>query len=93
MWTRDWKGASTNFLEAVGIEWNCACPKTEPKRETSNTLQLPKHAKTIKKNINTGESRHILRKLRSRCEVCPRPLRIIAVAGGSTGMAARHTRR
>ena len=38
MWTRDWKGASTNFLEAVGIKWNCACPKTEPKREASNTL-------------------------------------------------------
>ena len=49
MWTRDWKGASTNFLEAVGIKWNCACPKTEPKREASNNLQLPKHAKTIKK--------------------------------------------
>ena len=38
MWTRDWKGASTNFLEAAGIKWNCACPKTEPKREASNNL-------------------------------------------------------
>ena len=49
MWTRDWKGASTNFLEAVGMKWNCACPKTEPKREASNNLQLPKHAKTMPK--------------------------------------------
>ena len=84
--TRNWKGASTNLLEAVGLM------PVQNLRGRPSLILFFHVPKTIKQIPSSLENRHVLRKLPSRCEVCPLPLWIIAVARGPTA-PARLTRR